>query len=44
MLNDWDERDDVVAAGSICPVPDCGTLVVSYRPLTHGTRHCQIVV
>jgi hypothetical protein len=45
MLDDWDERDDVVAAGSICPVPDCGALVVSYRPTrTHGTRQCQIVV
>ena len=32
MLDDWDERDDVVAAGSICPVPDCGALVVSYKP------------
>jgi hypothetical protein len=32
MLDDWDERDDVVAAGSICPVPDCGALVVSYGP------------
>ena len=21
MLDDWDERDEVVAAGSICPVP-----------------------
>ena len=32
MLDDSDERDDVVAAGSICPVPDCAALVVSYRP------------
>jgi len=32
MLDDWDERDDVVAAGSICPVPDCSALVVSYKP------------
>lgn len=32
MLDDWDGRDEVVAAGSICPVPDCGALVVSYRP------------
>ena len=32
MLGDWDERDEVVAAGSICPVPDCGALVISYRP------------
>jgi hypothetical protein len=31
MLDDWDERDEVVAAGSICPVPDCGALVISYR-------------
>ena len=32
MVDDWDERDEVVAAGSICPVPNCGALVVSYRP------------
>jgi len=31
MPGDWDESDDVVA-GSICPVPDCGALVVAYRP------------
>jgi hypothetical protein len=31
MLDDWNELDAVVAAGSICPVPDCGALVVSYR-------------
>jgi hypothetical protein len=38
MLDDWDERDEVVAAGSICPVPDCGTLVVSYRPTERMER------
>ena len=38
MLDDWDERDEVVAAGSICPVPDCGALVVSYKP-PGGTGH-----
>jgi hypothetical protein len=32
MVDDWHERDEVVAAGSICPVPDCGALVISYRP------------
>jgi hypothetical protein len=32
MPDDWDERDDVVAAGSICPIPDCGALVVTYGP------------
>lgn len=31
MLDDWNERDELVAAGSICPVPDCGALVISYR-------------
>jgi hypothetical protein len=31
MLDDWNERDVVVAAGSICPVPDCGASAVSYR-------------
>jgi hypothetical protein len=32
MPDDWDDRDDVVAAGSICPMLDCGKLVVAYRP------------
>ena len=32
MRDDWDEHDEVVAAGTICPVPDCGTLVISYKP------------
>jgi hypothetical protein len=32
MSDHWDEHDEVVAAGSICPVPDCGALVISYRP------------
>ena len=32
MLDAWDERNEVVAAGSICPIPDCGALVISYRP------------
>jgi hypothetical protein len=29
MPDDWDERNDVEAAGSICPVADCRALVVS---------------
>jgi hypothetical protein len=45
MLDDWDERDEVVAAGSICPVPDCGALVVSYRPTDRAGRdNAKIVV
>jgi hypothetical protein len=30
MPDDWDEHDDVVAAVSICPMPDCGALAVAY--------------
>ena len=38
MLDDWDERDEVFAAGWICPVPDCSALVISYRPLDRTGR------
>ena len=31
MPHDWEERDDIIAAASRCPVPDCGSLVVEYR-------------
>jgi hypothetical protein len=30
MLDGLDERDEVVAAGSIRPVPNCSALVVAY--------------
>ncbi len=32
MLHDWEERDDEVVAGAVCPQPDCGALAVAYRP------------
>jgi len=32
MSHEWDERDDEVAAGVICPMPDCGALLVAYTP------------
>jgi hypothetical protein len=38
MLEDWDECDEVVAAGSICPVSDCSALVVAYRPPDQAER------
>lgn len=32
MPCDWElSEDDLVAAGTSCPMPDCGTLVVAYR-------------
>ena len=30
MPDDWDEHDDI-AAGSSCPMPNCGELAVAYR-------------
>jgi hypothetical protein len=38
MSDDWYERDEVVAAGSICPAHDCGALVISYRPSDRAGR------
>ena len=38
MIDDSDEYDELVAAGSICPVPDCGALVISYRPPDRAGR------
>jgi hypothetical protein len=35
MPGNWDEQEDVVAAGASCPIPDCGALAVTYR-LTEG--------
>jgi hypothetical protein len=31
MLSDWGQREDIVAAASCCPVPDCSSLVIEYR-------------
>jgi len=31
MSHDWEGCEDEVAAGAICPLPDCGALVVAYR-------------
>jgi hypothetical protein len=31
MSRDWKERDDEVAGGANCPMPDCAGLAVSYR-------------
>jgi len=31
MPHEWGARDDEVAAGAICPMPECGALVVAFR-------------
>jgi hypothetical protein len=38
MPHEWGERDDEVAAGAICPMPECGALVVAFR-VTSVTSH-----
>jgi hypothetical protein len=30
--HDWEQHDDLVAAASSCPVPDCSSLVIDYKP------------
>ena len=27
----WEEVDDEVAAGALCPMPECGVLVIAFR-------------
>lgn len=31
MPFDWEVNDEILAAASRCPVPDCGSLVIEYR-------------
>jgi len=31
MPHDWEQHDDIVAAASSCPMPDCSSLVIEYR-------------
>jgi len=31
MPPEWNASDDELAAGTLCPTPDCGALVVTYR-------------
>jgi hypothetical protein len=36
------KHDDLVAAGTSCPMPDCGTLLVAYRsPDRTGRDHVE---
>lgn len=30
LAHDWELRDDIIAAATICPVPDCNSLVIEY--------------
>lgn len=37
MPDDWEQKEEVIAAGTSCPMPDCGALTVAYRS-TDGVR------
>jgi DNA-directed RNA polymerase subunit M/transcription elongation factor TFIIS len=37
MSDDWQEGDDLIAAGTICPMPDCGVLAVAYRSTSRAS-------
>lgn len=38
MLGERKEQVDIRAAGAICPMPDCGALVVTYHPVRAARR------
>lgn len=43
MPHDREQREDVIAAGTTCPMPDCGALAIAYRstedvPMTTQSR------
>ncbi len=37
MTNDFDDNE-LLAAGTNCPIPDCGALVLAYRPANLDTE------
>jgi len=41
MRDDRDELDELVLAGAICPVPDCGALVVVIDEFLQTTRRAS---
>jgi len=36
MRDDWEQRVDEVAAGAICPIPECGGIGIAFRPKYAG--------
>ena len=42
MALDWEQRDEIIAAASNCPTPDCNTLVIEYRSTgNHRPGHVE---
>jgi hypothetical protein len=42
MHDDWSEFDNELAAGSSCPVPECGALAVAFSPQDAGRDHAEL--
>lgn len=38
MADDWQQREDVIAAGTSCPMVDCGALTLAYKSIGDGGR------
>ena len=38
MADDWRQREDVIAAGTSCPMIDCGALTLAYKSIGNGGR------
>jgi hypothetical protein len=36
MPDDWEQHEDVIAAGTRCLTPDCGALTLAYRSNDNG--------
>lgn len=37
----WEQGDDAVVAGVICPVPECGALVIACGPTCYAGLDCR---
>jgi len=38
MPDDWERREDLIAARTSCPMPDCGALTLAYGSIGNGGR------
>ena len=38
MADDGEQREDVIAAGTSCPILDCRALMLAYRSIGNGGR------
>jgi len=41
MLYQWDRHNEVIAAGTSCPMADCGALMLAYRLADDGHDNAE---